>query len=144
MLRRREGLGALSWTIEEIVDSAVQYTPRPRIIGVYFLIKDREIIYVGQSVDILSRIDTHRANPSPRSYPWCPSTLPEKDFDSFAFIEIEETDLNVVERFYILVFNPRCNVASYKLKNYRDMLEERFDDDTAHQLIKQIKEKTQQ
>lgn len=61
--------------------------------GVYFLIKDDEIIYIGQSINIAHRIASHR----------------DKDFDSMAFIGCLKTDLDVLESLYILAYRPKLN-----------------------------------
>jgi hypothetical protein len=68
-----------------------------RICGVYFLIKDCEVIYVGQSVNIHSRIDEHDR---------------VKDFDTFTYIECEKENLSYLEARYISKFKPKLNYDS--------------------------------
>lgn len=68
-----------------------------RICGVYFLIKDCEVIYVGQSVNIHSRIDEHDR---------------VKDFDTFTYIECEKENLSLLEARYISKFKPKLNYDS--------------------------------
>jgi len=70
---------------------------RKRKCGVYFLIKDEEIVYVGQSVNIFSRIGAHE-------------TL--KDFDTFTYIECDKSELNIIEAKYIVKFKPKYNFSS--------------------------------
>lgn len=60
-------------TSEEIVDAAV---PMPEVLaGVYFLIRNRKVMYVGSSINIISRIRSHQRT---------------KIFDSFTFIPLTE------------------------------------------------------
>lgn len=65
--------------------------------GVYFLIYQSEIVYVGQSVDITSRVRTHIGDPS-------------KKFDRISFIKCDKKNLNNTERAYIKMLSPRYNV----------------------------------
>lgn len=65
-----------------------------RLCGVYFLIKDMEVIYVGQSINIHSRIEEHERT---------------KVFDTFTYIECPRSDLNVIEAKYINKFKPSLN-----------------------------------
>jgi len=64
--------------------------------GVYFLIKDNEVAYVGQSQDIMKRISQH---------------LSTKDFNNYYIQEIdEEIDyLDEIETAYIAKFVPKYN-----------------------------------
>jgi hypothetical protein len=64
------------------------------IVGVYFLIKSRTIVYVGQSIDIRRRIVDHTK---------------DKDFDSFSFLECRKEELSIYESLYIHVFKPTLN-----------------------------------
>ena len=66
--------------------------------AVYFLIKKKVIVYVGQSQSVLYRIRTHMAQG-------------EKDFDSFSYINVPEKDVNDIEMQYIKEFNPVYNKA---------------------------------
>lgn len=62
--------------------------------GVYFLIKDNEIVYVGQSVRVYTRISSHEKT---------------KDFDSVSWIRCEVESLDYLESFYIYKFRPKLN-----------------------------------
>jgi hypothetical protein len=91
------GTDSTTLTSEEIVASA---QPAPRALcGVYFLINDCEVVYVGQSVCIQRRISEHLLN--------------GVEFDSLNFIEVERQSLHRVERRYIHQLQPRLN-AEYK------------------------------
>jgi hypothetical protein len=62
--------------------------------GIYFLVKDDDIVYVGQSTDFQWRLAIH---------------LYKKDFDSMAFLPCKEDDLDIIESGYIHRFEPRQN-----------------------------------
>ena len=78
-------------TRDEILADAKTYRPQ---CGVYFLIKNEEIVYVGQSINVHSRITQHLAS---------------KDFDSVSFIACEKEHLDLLESMYILAFSPKLN-----------------------------------
>lgn len=75
---------------DEITAGAI---PWERCVGVYFLLCRGEVVYVGQSVNIYSRIAQH-------TY---------KEFDSFAYIRCRECNLDKLESLYIHVLQPRLN-----------------------------------
>jgi hypothetical protein len=68
--------------------------PWGRVSGVYFLISDQKIVYVGQSLCIFSRIDQHKK---------------VKRFDRFAYIPCEKTLLDSLESLYIHCLRPPLN-----------------------------------
>lgn len=68
------------------------------IVGVYFLYKGAALQYVGQSVNVLSRVGDHLAQ--------------KKEFDSFTFIRCERDDLDALEIACIKLFRPVLNVAN--------------------------------
>lgn len=61
--------------------------------GVYFLIKDKVIVYIGQSINIASRITQHR----------------DKEFDSVSYVACEKSELDILESLYILAYKPPLN-----------------------------------
>lgn len=63
--------------------------------GVYFLFYRGDLVYVGQSVCILARVGQHK----------------DKQFDRFAFINCDQSQLNDVEGFFINLLRPRLNQA---------------------------------
>ena len=79
---------------EEIVAASTNWDP---ISGVYFLIKDQKVVYVGQSVNVYSRITQH-AN---------------KKFEKFAVIPCAKESLDVLESLYIHLFKPELNGSRY-------------------------------
>lgn len=88
--------------LSEVLDSAM---PIGTAMGVYFLIKNNEVVYVGQSIDVYGRLSTHKKN--------------GKDFDSFAFIQCEKGMLNDLESLYISAFVPFMN-ADLGVVRYRE------------------------
>lgn len=74
---------------EEIIQQAQPY----EFSGIYFLIQDNEIVYVGQSVNVLRRIGTHA----------------DKKFDAFAFVPCDKKALDKLETLYIHLLRPPLN-----------------------------------
>lgn len=68
------------------------------ITGVYFLLCRGEVVYVGQTINVLGRIGTHALT---------------KDFDSFAFIPCPEIDLDALEIRFIHLLRPRLNAQRH-------------------------------
>ena len=77
-------------THEEIVKDAL---PWQTLCGVYFLVQDSAVVYVGQSVNVYSRISQH----------------PDKKFDKYAFVPCEANLLDRLESLYIHVLRPKLN-----------------------------------
>lgn len=75
----------------EIIDSAQHYGDT---CGVYFLVHQDEIVYVGQSLNIWSRIGTH---------------VSSKKFDRAAYIQVPREKLDLVESLYIHMLKPKLN-----------------------------------
>jgi len=65
-------------------------------VGVYFLLLDNEVVYVGKTIDFIARLYRH-------------SREKQKSFDAFAFIQCLECDLDALEAKYIDAFLPRHN-----------------------------------
>lgn len=76
----------------EILSLSKPHTPS---CGIYFLIKNSEIVYVGQSVNVKARVDHHRRS--------------GKDFDRVSFIGCSEDQLDLKEAVYIRLFDPELN-----------------------------------
>lgn len=85
-------LAKTDYTQDEIVANAV---PVSIVCGIYFLIKGAEVLYVGQSVDVLARISRHRRDGT--------------DFDSFNVMACEVETLDEMERAYIFALMPKYN-----------------------------------
>jgi len=70
-------------------------------IGVYFLFKNNELVYIGKSTDIIGRLKHH---------------LRTKDFDEYSFIELESDLLDAYERILINIYKPILNKDAVTLK----------------------------
>jgi len=75
----------------EIVNSSKLYSDLESACGVYFLIDRSKVVYVGQSVNVFSRMREHSKS---------------KQFSSYAYISCSKEDLNVLESLYIHVLRP--------------------------------------
>ena len=62
---------------------------------IYFLIKNNEVVYVGQSKNGISRIFFHKYT--------------KKDFDNLYFINCKEKELSTLENYYITKYKPLYN-----------------------------------
>jgi hypothetical protein len=78
--------------------------PIKRACGIYVLIREREIVYVGKSVNCQARIGTHLNDPL-------------KEFDSHFIIECREEHLDALEARYIVKFRPKYNIAIPKINS---------------------------
>jgi len=65
---------------------------------VYFLVDGDEVVYVGQSTNIMGRVASHEANP-------------DKVFDRVFYIEVDRSSLGHVERKYIRELKPKYNIS---------------------------------
>ncbi len=67
---------------------------RAKICGVYFLFNKEELIYIGQSVDILKRISEH---------------MKDKVFEWYCYEKVRKQNLDAVEKACIQRYQPRLN-----------------------------------
>lgn len=81
--------------VASIVRKSIRYD---QICGIYFLIRGQEIVYIGQSMNVLSRLSQHYAEQT-------------KVFDSFYLLECREANLNHTEALYIAKFAPIYNIT---------------------------------
>jgi len=103
-------------TSEEIVSRSINVSPNAETCGIYFLIDEDNIVYVGQTkLWVVSRIIDH---------------MVLKKFDRFFFVACPRELLDVIETYYIYKFRPRDNG---KMKHgfstvagRRDILTEKF------------------
>ena len=75
----------------EIVEHAI---PIDTACGIYFLISEKRIVYVGQSTNVFSRVYTH---------------LQTKQFDSYVYMPCEKDMLDKLESLYIHFLTPELN-----------------------------------
>lgn len=76
----------------EIVSAASRFHS---ITGVYFLIAEGRVVYVGQAVCVFSRVAQHAKT--------------KGSFDSVSFIECDACDLDVIESYWIHKLQPAWN-----------------------------------
>jgi len=68
----------------------------PRICGVYFLIEGRDVVYVGQSADVVRRVNEHLDRG-------------RKKFDSAMYLPCSLGELDELEEHFIKALKPRYN-----------------------------------
>lgn len=78
---------------EEIVGAALPWQGSS---GIYFLIHGEKVVYVGQSICVYNRINTHAANDF-------------MVFDRYAYVACPQEKLDSLESLYIHVFRPTLN-----------------------------------
>lgn len=66
--------------------------------GIYFLLKRKKVVYIGQTISFPKRLSGHCA----------------KDFDSVRFIECSEENLTKYEDRWIRLFKPKLNIKNAK------------------------------
>lgn len=81
--------------------------------GIYFLIQDDEIVYIGQSVHIPNRLKTHQGG--------------EKVFNKVFFVECSGNDLDELEKHYIRSFTPKLNKKLYRTSRAWRVKKEKVD-----------------
>jgi excinuclease UvrABC nuclease subunit len=86
-------MNAPLWTVQQIIERSCPIEPPTP--GVYFLIYEGQIIYVGQSMDVCNRHIQHRS---------------EKRFDRLTYILCPVELLNDLEAAYIMLLKPPLNV----------------------------------
>lgn len=89
-----QAMAAVPHDLEEVLEAAIPYGSGT---GVYFLIKDKEVIYIGQSIDVFHRMARHRRE--------------NRAFDSFAYLECPKERLDELEAAYITAFVPFLNFS---------------------------------
>ena len=77
----------------EIVKNSVPWD-KPQ--GIYFLIYNEKVVYVGQSKNVLNRISAHK----------------DKTFDSFSYLPCKEHEMDIIESLYIHLLQPKQNGLS--------------------------------
>lgn len=89
-----EAIAGTEYTKAQIVKTAM---PCGDHCGVYFLIHDDDVVYVGKSINIFHRIARHRAD--------------GREFDSFTYLLCPEDALEETEATYIAALMPWLNIA---------------------------------
>lgn len=84
--------------LAQLSEAATPSSQIQQLCGVYFLMQDKEVVYVGQSVSILFRIHQHMTDGT-------------KVFNRWCYIDVKKAQLDEVEQFYITLLRPRFNKA---------------------------------
>lgn len=83
--------------------------------GVYALVREGTVVYVGQGKRMVARIEAHRSNWGRKSVPaWMPVSLRGVLFDDVYVFPCRVEDLDRVERAMIDLYKPKFNI---KLKD---------------------------
>jgi len=77
-----------------------------KYIGIYFLFYKEELIYIGQSVNILARIEQHKK---------------DKVFDTFCFKRVDKRRLDSVEKECIQYYMPKLNDIHNSNKVFKEV-----------------------
>lgn len=94
-------LSEIPYELRDILEVAIPFKAGP---GVYFLIKSKDVIYVGQSaVDCLGRIVKHRRE--------------GKVFDSYVILPCSVDKLDALEAQYITALVPKLNYSLGRKKD---------------------------
>lgn len=80
--------------------------------GVYALVRDGVVVYVGQSKKPLARISAHRSNWGRKAMPaWMPASLRGVLFDECHVLPCKVEQLDALERALIELYKPKYNIA---------------------------------
>lgn len=90
-------LDAIKTVPRSIYDVLSAAVPIKENTGIYFLIRNNEVVYVGQSIDVLGRISRHIRE--------------GKQFDAYAIMSAPENQLDELEKKYIRAFVPLENIS---------------------------------
>jgi excinuclease UvrABC nuclease subunit len=94
-----------------MLDGFIEVTPILAA-GVYALLRDGVVVYIGQSKRMLSRISAHKSNWGRKSVPaWLPASTRGILFDQVYVLPCRVEDLNTLERAMIDIYKPRYNIA---------------------------------
>ena len=83
---------------ENVENKSIPLNMYKPICGVYFLKLEGVIVYVGQTINLISRIQTHEKDDA-------------KEFDEVSYIEVAPCELAIVEMLYISKLRPRLNMV---------------------------------
>lgn len=79
--------------------------------GVYALVRDGVVVYVGQSKRMLTRVSAHKSNWGRKSVPaWLPPSCRGILFDEVHVLPCRVEDLDVLEAAIIELYKPRYNI----------------------------------
>ncbi len=96
-------------------------------VGVYLLIDSGDVVYVGQSRNLASRVSSHIQSE-------------EKDFDSVELHECSEEDLPEIEAMLIAMMKPKYNQTIPKCDSYKSYSQVKKDYQGMHSVISEYLE----
>lgn len=65
------------------------------LVGIYFLFKDEELVYIGQSTNINKRVHDH---------------IIDKKFNTYTYIQFPKFKLDEMEKKFIRIYSPKYNI----------------------------------
>ena len=92
------------------VEGFIEVTPILRA-GVYALVREGAVVYVGQSKKPLQRISAHKSNWGRKAMPvWMPASLRGVLFDQVFVLPCRVEDLDRIEAAMIDLYKPKFNI----------------------------------
>lgn len=79
--------------------------------GIYMLVKDGVVVYIGQAKAMIVRVATHRSNARRTLPDWLPPSAKGIVFDEVLIRPCPAHLLNDLERDLIVLYKPRHNIA---------------------------------
>ena len=93
-----------------MLEGFVEVTPILRA-GVYALVRDGVVVYVGQGKKMVARVEAHRSNWGRKSVPaWMPVSLRGVLFDQVFVFPCRVEDLDQIEAAMIDLYKPKFNI----------------------------------
>ncbi len=93
-----------------MMEGFVDVTPVLRA-GVYALVRDGAVVYVGQGKKMIARVEAHRSNWGRKSVPaWMPVSLRGVLFDKVFVLPCRVEDLDRLEAAMIDLYKPKFNI----------------------------------
>jgi len=93
------------------------------ICGIYLLMHNGCVVYVGQSIDISARISKHIQEN-------------KKEFDEIRYLEYSKEELEIMEKYIIAHFSPKYNISHNNFASkYKDYLNDDIYNLTAKEYI---------
>lgn len=97
--------------LQKLYKNKINIYPKKRLIGIYFLFKDSNLVYIGASINIIKRINMHIYGRSDKL---------KKDFDSFSYIECKSEKIVELEKKYIQKYDPIYNKGLQNCYKHRN------------------------
>jgi hypothetical protein len=93
-----------------VLDGFINVTPILRA-GVYALVRDGVVVYIGQGKKMVARVEAHRSNWGRKRVPaWMPVSLRGVLFDEVWVLPCRVEDMDELESAMIDLYKPRYNI----------------------------------